>query len=99
MTTTPPPALPVSFVDDPQMAETFASGVSGFFVLGGNVVITFESARIDHSSSPGPVNRVVCARIVMPIGVAQGLAVGLHDFLTKQGFDPTAALTAGETQQ
>lgn len=32
------------------------------------------------------MNRVVVGRLVMPIGVAHNLAVGLFDFLKKQGY-------------
>lgn len=90
---------PVAFLDDPHAPEIFASGITGYFILNGNVVITFESARADHSASPGPVNRVVCARIVLPIGAAQDLALNLHDLLARQGLDPTAAAKGSATSQ
>lgn len=88
-----------ALVDNPQAPELFASAASGFFVFNGNVVITFESARVDHSRSPGPVNRIVVGRIVLPIAGAQALALGLHDILAKQGFDPTAAAKGGASSQ
>ncbi len=78
---------PANFVDDPHAPEIFSSGATGFFVANGNITITFESARVDHSQSPGPVYRTVVSRIVMPAASAQGLAIGLFDFLEKQGFD------------
>ena len=93
------PSQPVTFVDDPHAPEVFASAAAGFFVLHGNVVITFESARVDHSKSPGPVKRVVIGRVVLPISGAQGLALGLHDFLVGQGLDPTKAVKGGATSQ
>ncbi len=76
-----------NFVDNPEAPEIFSSGATGFFVANGNITVTFESARADHSQSPGPVYRAVVGRIVMPAAAAQGLAVGLFDFLEKQGFD------------
>lgn len=77
----------LNFVDNPDAPEIFSSGATGFFVSNGNITITFESVRADHSQSPGPVYRTVVSRIVMPAAAAQGLAVGLFDFLEKQGFD------------
>ena len=80
-------STPVKFLDNPNATETFASAATGFFIADGNVAITFESSRADHSESPGPIYRQVVARMVMPAAAAQGLAVGLFDFLEKQGFD------------
>jgi hypothetical protein len=37
--------------------------------------------RVDHRTSPGPVNRVVIGRLVLPAQGAMGLATGLYDFL------------------
>ena len=90
---------PVAFVDDPHAPEIFVSAVTGYFCLTPNVILTFESARVDHSASPGPINRVVVARLAMSIPAAQALALGLHDFLRTQGYDPTAAAKAGATPQ
>src|SRR5262245_24146818 len=87
----PPASLPsvkVSFVDAPFAPDVFADEASGFFVRNGIISITFASARCDHSSSPGPVNRVVIGRLVMPVAGAQDLAVGLYDFLAQRGLAP-----------
>jgi hypothetical protein len=78
----------VEFIDNPLAPETFASGVSGFLITPGTIHITFESARVNHMLSPGPVNRVVVARLVMPVAGAQALAAGLYDFLKQHGLDP-----------
>jgi hypothetical protein len=72
--------------DDPRAPEIYAVAASGFFNASGTISITLESAHADHSKSPAPVNRVVVGRLVMPAGGAQALAVGLFDFLEKQGF-------------
>ena len=73
-------------LDNPQAPEIFAVAATGFFNANGLISITLESARADHSKAPGPVNRVVVGRVVMPATGAQALAVGLFDFLEKQGF-------------
>jgi hypothetical protein len=78
----------VSFVDVPLAPDVFADEAIGFFVRNGVISITFSTARVDHSTAPGPVNRVVIGRLVMPIDGAQGLAVGLYDFLAQRGLAP-----------
>ena len=78
---------PLKFVDVPTAPELFASAATGFFIANGNIAITFESGRVDHSESPGPISRVVVGRVVMPLAGAQALAIGLFDFLQKQGIE------------
>jgi hypothetical protein len=73
-------------VDDPKAPELYAVAATGFFNANGVISITLESARADHSKSPGPINRVVVGRLVMPAAGAQALAVGLFVFLEKLGF-------------
>ena len=75
----------VRFLDDPRAPDIFASNATGFFHIGETVMITLEAAHVDHSTSPGPINRVVVGRLVMPLGGANALAVGLFDFLKTQG--------------
>jgi hypothetical protein len=81
---TAPVAPPVTFLDNPHAPEIFADAFSGFFNFAGNIRITLESARVNHVTSPGPVNRVVVGRLVMPIDQAEALARGLLDFITQQ---------------
>jgi len=76
----------VKLIDNANAPEVYAAAATGFFVNNGIISITLESPRADHSKSPGPVNRVVVGRLVMPAAGAQALAVGLFDFLEKQGY-------------
>ena len=76
----------IKFVDNPNAPELYASGATGFFVSNGIISITLESIRADHGEKPGPLSRVVVGRLTMPAAGAQGLAIGLFDFLEKQGF-------------
>ncbi len=78
-------ALP-KLQDNPHAPELYATAATGFFNANGTISITLESVRADHSKSPGPINRVVVGRLVMPANGAQAMAVGLFDFLEKQGF-------------
>jgi hypothetical protein len=75
----------LTFINNPHAPDFFATGATGFFLNQGNVHITFEALRVDHTSSPGPVNRVVIGRLVMPLAAAQGMAAGLYDFLKSHG--------------
>jgi hypothetical protein len=87
MATPPKTTAPtIKFVDNPSAPELYASGATGFFVSNGTISITLESIRADHGEKPGPMSRVVVGRLTMPAAGAQGLAIGLFDFLEKQGF-------------
>lgn len=72
------------FRDDPNAPDLYADGAAGFFVLGGNIKITFESVRVEHSASPGPVNRVVVGRLVMLLDQAEAFAKGLLAFIERR---------------
>jgi hypothetical protein len=93
------PTPGVQFADNISAPEVFSTGAAGFGLLFGNVVITFESAKYDHSEPPGPITRAVNLRLVLPTQAAQALVLGLNDYLVKQGLDPTAAAKAGATAQ
>jgi hypothetical protein len=80
----------VTFIDNPYAPEIFAEGAVGFFLNHNNVHLTLTALRADHRSSPSPINRVVIGRLVLPLAGAQGLAVGLYDFLKKNGIDVAA---------
>lgn len=83
-----PAKPPVTFIDDPRAQEFFIDGCTGFSIYNNVVRLTFESLRVDHTTSPGPTNRVVNVRLAMPTVAAQTLAAGLYDFLKKHGLDP-----------
>ena len=86
------PKQTVAFIDNPHAPEFFSTDATGFFRLGSNIMVTFETVNVDHSTSPGPVRRVVIGRLILPADAAQRLVVGLNDFLAKQGLDPSASL-------
>jgi len=80
-----PEKPPINFIDNPHAPEIFATDATGFWLNDGCLHITFEAARVDHSTNPGPLNRVVVGRLVMSMAGAQSLAFGLYDFLKRQG--------------
>ncbi|HLZ65376.1 MAG TPA: hypothetical protein VKQ29_04040 [Aliidongia sp.] len=83
------PAKPApKLIDTLDAPEIFVDGVCGFFLHNGTLRLAFEVSRADHSSSPGPITRLVAARIAMPAAGARGLAVSLFDFLKKMGLEP-----------
>lgn len=90
---------PLSFIDNPHAPDVFADGVSGVFLLNGVLRLTFESARVDHSQSPGPVNRVVIGRLTMPLDAAKNLRDFLNDYLGRLEEDPAATTQGTPTIQ
>ncbi|MEQ8693817.1 MAG: hypothetical protein RIC85_00610 [Gammaproteobacteria bacterium] len=74
----------VQFIDNPHAPEFYADSVSGAFMLHGNVRLTFESGRVDHITTPGPVNRVVSGRLVMPRHAIKNLRDFLSNFLNDE---------------
>jgi hypothetical protein len=88
--------VPINFIDNPHAPEVYVTGISGLFLSAGNIVITFESARIDHGQEPGPLNRVVIARAVFTAQAAQGLVLGLNQFLEQHGLSPSEAAKGGQ---
>ena len=83
-----PQTPPVHFVDNPHAPEVFADIATRFFLFNGNLRIAFESFRVNHETIPGPINRVVMARLVMPAEAAEGLAKGILAFLEKMRANP-----------
>lgn len=79
-----------SFVDDPKAPEFFASFIKGAAFDAPNVRLTFASARVDHSITPGHVNTVANVRIVMSIPALRNM----YEFLGK--FLATAELNAAQ---
>jgi hypothetical protein len=85
------PAIPVA--ENLFAAEVYADDASFFSIKNGNVSIAFSSLRFDNSSDPGVMKRVIIGRLVIPVANAQALAIGLYDFLKKQGFDVVQSKT------
>lgn len=77
-----------TFLDSAHAPDVFADSATGFFVSDGNMKITFEAYRVDHSTSPGPINRVVIGRLVMPLASAEALARGMLDMIEKSRQTP-----------
>ena len=71
--------------------EAYAGDAPFFLRTSGNIIISFESARIDMSlvgEAPYPVRRVIVGRLIMPAAGALAVANGLCDFLISQGMEP-----------
>jgi len=79
MTNIAPP--PVNMLDNPHAPNVFADSATGWYLLNGNIRITLEATHAGHASNPGPINRVVIGRLVMPIDRAEEMAAGLLDFI------------------
>ncbi|CAA2108178.1 hypothetical protein [Variovorax paradoxus] len=83
------PPQKATYVDDLHAPQVFADDVSGYWVSAGCVHITLDASRVDHSAEHCPVNRVAALRVVLPIPIAQVLAVSLYDFLKQRGLAPS----------
>ena len=78
----------------------FTSAASDLIVdVGGSVRITFASVKMAEPVPPSPVQLVVVGRLIMGPQGAQRLAIGLFDYLKKQGIDPVSVVGASEDQQ
>ena len=62
------------FVDSSYVPEIYADAGTGTFTPHGNMKITLESWRVDHSEKHGALQRVVIGRLVMPLDQAEELA-------------------------
>ncbi|MQA65492.1 MAG: hypothetical protein GEU76_06290 [Alphaproteobacteria bacterium] len=81
---------PVAFIDNPHAPDVFADACTGVFLWNGNIRLTFESDRVNHATSPGPINRVVIGRLVMPVVAAQEMIKMLQGFIEQQQQAPNA---------
>jgi len=73
----------VTFLDNPHAPEVFSDEAVGVLFHNGNVHITFATPRVNHSKTPGPVNRVVNARLVMPLVGIDALQKMLAGFMER----------------
>ncbi len=89
----------VGFVDNPHAPDIFVSGIAGLYMTGGNVAVTLERHRVNHSTVEGSRQRVVVGRVVLTAAAAQNLVVVLNNFLEANGLSPSEALKAGQTSQ
>lgn len=62
------------FISSSYVPEIYADAGTGTFTPNGNMKITLESWRVDHSTKAGPLQRVVIGRLVMPLDQAEMLA-------------------------
>jgi hypothetical protein len=80
---------PVPLIDDPTVREVFADEIAGITVTNGNINLTFAAVRADHSKVPATHNRVVTARLVIPIPAGVQLGAMLEQIfkdLQAKGF-------------
>ena len=68
--------------------DVFADEALGFEISGGVVRITFATRKMADGAPPSDVQWEVIGRLLMPARGAQGLAVGLFNYLKSIGLDP-----------
>ncbi|HYD37523.1 MAG TPA: hypothetical protein VEA60_07910 [Allosphingosinicella sp.] len=80
--------LPI--VAHPRSPDVFADEALGFEIAGGVVRITLASRKMADGAPPSDVQWEVIGRLLMPARGAQGLAVGLFNYLKSIGLDSPA---------
>jgi hypothetical protein len=84
MTNNPDDSEPqFGFIDNSLAPDVFADNVTGLFFFGGNIRLTLETLRVNHVTTPGPVNRVVIGRLILPLQAAKNLRDTLVEYLKK----------------
>jgi hypothetical protein len=73
-------ALP-TFVDNPDIPESFADGFAGVSFTNGILKLTFTTVRADHSKDPAQHHRTVTVRLAIPITTALELQNGLANMM------------------
>ena len=84
-------------LENPMAEEIFADEALAFSLVNGVLRITLSSFRPTETGSAAA--HVVIGRLVMPTVGAQGLCVGLFNFLKEMGCDPSAVVQGDQTAQ
>ncbi len=82
---------PLEITENPLAPEWYAEAAISFARVGAgsNVSITLVSPR--WNTSKNAFDHAIVGRVVLPVSGAQGLAVGLFDFLKSHGLDPASS--------
>jgi hypothetical protein len=87
------------YLDNPSAPDLYADFVGGWHRCSGNVKITLVAFRANHITTPGPVNRVVIGRLVMPLEQAEFMAKETLRFLDGLKAEAAAAMQGTATVQ
>ena len=87
------------FVGGFSTPDVFADDAMTFERVNDTIRITFGVSRMEKAQAPSDVALVAIGRLILPVASAQRLSLGLHDYLVKQGLDPTALFGEAETAQ
>lgn len=79
----------IALTENPLAPDIFAAGVTSFALFNGVLAITLTNPRWNMTENK--FDYVVIGRLVMPIAGAQNLALGLLEYLQRNGLDPTTA--------
>jgi hypothetical protein len=89
----------VALVGDFSTPDFFADESILFDLVNGTVRVTFAVARPPTPVAGQGQSLVAIGRLIMPVGGAQRLSLALHDYLVKNGLDPSASVRGEETAQ
>lgn len=79
----------VPVVAAPFSPDVLADEALGFEFVNDTVRITFATAKMIDGAPPSDMQLVVVGRLILGAQGAKNLAVGLFDFLEKQGHNPS----------
>jgi hypothetical protein len=82
----------VAIIANPHAPDVFADNAASFSMNGSVIKVTLTAFR--PLEVGGANGHVAIGQLVMPLEGAQGLAIGLYDFLKSRG-----AIPSGETAQ
>jgi hypothetical protein len=88
-----------ALVGDFSTPNVFADEAILFDLVNGTVRITFATARNESPVAGSKPALVAIGRLVLPLGSAQRMVLGLHDYLVQSGLDPSASVRGAETAQ
>jgi hypothetical protein len=86
-------------VSNPFAPDVFADEAVAFEIINDTVRITFGTVKMADAVPPSENQLVIVGRVVMTVGGAQRLALGLHSALTQKGLDPSASARDGGAVQ
>ena len=89
----------VAFVGDFSTPDFFADEAILFDLVNGTARVTFAVAKNETPVAGSKSALVAIGRLIMPVASMQRLSLGLHDYLVKQGLDPSASVRGEETAQ
>jgi hypothetical protein len=89
----------IQAVANPFEHDVFADEAVAFNHINGTIRINFAVVKAQEAAPPSANQFVGVGRLVMPLGGAQRLCLGLYNYLKKVGHDPFELISNRETPE